>query len=224
MPHKLTLKALAPVTHDTNHYVFDRPEGIDFEPGQAAALMLDREGWRGEDRPFTFTSQPEDTILEFVIKSYPDHDGVTERLPDLSEGDHVLMTDPFGAITDHGPGVFIAAGAGVTPFISILRRRSRDDALSGSRLLYSNKTEADIILKEEWERMDGLNPVFTVTDEESSDFAQGRIDRKFLQKHVQDFEGKIFYICGPEGFVDDVRDSLKGLGAEADNIITEEGW
>ena len=199
MSHKLTLKALAPVTHDTNHYVFDRPEGIDFEPGQAAALMLDREGWRDEDRPFTFTSQPEDTILEFVIKSYPDHDGVTKRLPDLTE-------------------------AGVTPFISILRRRSRDDALSGSQLLYSNKTEADIILKEEWERMDGLNPVFTVTDEESSDFSQGRIDRKFLEEHVQDFEGKIFYICGPEGFVDDVRDSLKGLGAEADNIITEEGW
>ena len=49
MPDRITLREKNPVTHDVNHYVFDRPEGLDFEPGQATALMLDREGWRDED-------------------------------------------------------------------------------------------------------------------------------------------------------------------------------
>ena len=78
MTFKLTLKSIAPVTHDTWHLVFDRPEGFAFEPGQATHWALDKDGWRDEDRPFTMTSHPEAEIVEFVIKSYPDHDGVTE--------------------------------------------------------------------------------------------------------------------------------------------------
>lgn len=223
MPHNITLKSLEALTHDTNRYTFSRPDDLSFKPGQATALMLDREGWRDEDRPFTFTSQPEDADLEFVIKTYPDHDGVTEQLAQLKEGDEVLMTDPFGAITDQGPGTFIAAGAGITPFIPILDRRDRDDALMGSRLIFTNKTEGDIILRDKWEKMAGLDSVFTVTDDASSDLPQARVDKAFLANTIENFTNT-FYLCGPQGFVDDVRDALVALGASKENIITEEGW
>ncbi len=220
---KATLKAKEAVTHDTHRYVFERPGDIDFTPGQATELSLDRDGWRNEGRPFTFTSQPEDTELEFVIKSYPDHDGVTEQLPQLEPGDQVDLTDPFGAITDQGPGVFIAAGAGITPFISILRRRAQEGTIDGSRLIYSNKSERDIILREEWESMRSLTTVFTVTDQPDALVQTRRIDKKFLSDQISDF-GQNFYLCGPPGFVDDVRDALKSLGAGEKRIVTEEGW
>lgn len=32
----------------------------------------------------------------------------------------------FGAINDHGPGVFLAAAAGITPFIPILKKHQRE--------------------------------------------------------------------------------------------------
>lgn len=61
MTHRLTLRAIEPVTHDTNHLVFDRPGGYSWRPGQATLLRLDRDGWRDQKRPFTFVSDPDVT-------------------------------------------------------------------------------------------------------------------------------------------------------------------
>lgn len=222
MTHTLTLKTKEQLTPDTHRYVFDKPSNLDFEPGQATELSLMKDGWRDKARPFTFTSLPQDPTLEFVIKSYPERDGVTEQLAMMETGDTVSITDPFGAITDHGAGVFIAAGAGITPFIPILEKHDAHGEMDCT-LIFTNEREEDIILRKTWEKMAGLKTVFTVTDEDDADVAEQKVDKAFLQKHVSSFD-QTFYICGPEGFVEDVRDALKELGAQADKIVTEDGW
>jgi ferredoxin-NADP reductase len=221
MSHRLVLDRIEPVTHDTNHLVFPRPEGFEFTPGQATELTLDRDGWRDEGRPFTFVSQPGDDTLEFVIKSYPERDGVTARIAELAPGDAVEITEPFGAIHDRGPGVFIAGGAGVTPFIPILRRRAMENALEGCMLIFSNKRERDIILRQEWEGMHDLLTIFTVTAEPTEGLPHARIDRDFLAEAVKDFD-QTFYVCGPPKMVDDVTAALRELGAEPDTLTLEE--
>ncbi|SEK49261.1 hypothetical protein SAMN05444413_10227 [Roseivivax marinus] len=222
MPHTLTLKRIEPVTHDTNHLVFDRPDGVEFKPGQAVDLALDRDGWRDEKRPFTFTSLPGDDTLEFVIKSYPDHDGVTEQIGKLQPGDTVRIDDPWGAIEDKGPGWFIAGGAGVTPFISILKKRlAENGSLSGSKLIFSNKTEKDIILRDTFEGMDGLECVFVVTEDKDSPLYQAEIGKEMLSQHVTPGDGKC-YVCGPDAMLDDIAGALKEIGVPEDDIITEE--
>ena len=147
MAHTLTLKQIEPVTHNTYRLVFARPQSFEFTPGQATDMSLDREGWRDEYRPFTMTSQPEDEDLEYVIKTYPEHEGVTNEIATLTPGENVFVGQPWGAIRDIGPGTFIAGGAGVTPFIPILRRRDRDGTLAASHLVFGNKSEDDIILR-----------------------------------------------------------------------------
>jgi ferredoxin-NADP reductase len=219
----ITLKNKNAVTHDTHRYVFSKPADLSFEPGQAAELALDKDGWREEGRPFTFCSMPDAQDIEFVIKSYPDHDGVTEQMAKLEPGAQMTLDGPFGAITDQGPGTFIAAGAGVTPFIPILKKREKDGTLGNVSLFYTNKTEADIILRDQWEAMQGLRTEFTVTDEDASGIHSGMIDKAFLDEKIDDFSQK-FYICGPQGFVDDIRDHLKALGAQESDIVTEDGW
>lgn len=219
--HKLTLRAVSPVTHDVNRYLFDRPDGYDFTPGQATELAIDKEGWRDEKRPFTFVSDPDEPSLEFCIKSYPDHDGVTEQLMMLSPGDTVLIDDPWGAIRDRGPGVFIAGGAGITPFIPILRNRASRDKIDNCTLIFSNKSEADIILRDEWDAMEGLTTIYTVTDQPDSPLAKGMVDKAFLQDRIDDFSQN-FYVCGPDKMVKDLTSTLKDLGADPDGIVFEE--
>ena len=222
MTHTLTLQSISPVTHDTHHLVFDRPDGIAFTPGQAVDLSLDRDGWRDEQRPFTFTSVPSERTLDFVIKSYPDHDGVTEQIGKLSPGDRVLIEDPWGAIQDRGGrGVFIAGGAGVTPFIAILRARLAEaGTLDGCTLIFSNATEKDIILRDSFEGMEGLNCVFTVTDQTKAEVRTSRIDQAFLADHVGD-DVEAYYICGPDPMIDDMKRALRALGVEDERIVTE---
>ena len=223
MSHKLVLQAVEKVTPDVNRYVFNKPEGFAFRAGQAVDIALDRDGWREELRPFTFTSLPEDDALEFTIKSYPGHEGgMTKHLPELKPGDAVLAEEPWGAIEDKGPGWFIAGGAGVTPFISILRKRLKEHgSLDGSELIFSNKTEKDIILRDEFEQMSGLKTYFTVTDQPDSDLPKRKIDRDLLADHVQVGKGKC-YVCGPDQMLDDISEALKKIGVPEQDIITEE--
>lgn len=223
MTHQITLREKQALTHDVHRFVFDKPEGLSFRAGQATELTLESPGWRDEGRPFTFTSQPGDDRLEFIIKSYPEHDGVTEQLGALTPGADVEIEDPFGAIEDHGPGTFIAAGAGITPFIPILRRRALDGNLKGCRLVYTNKTVDDIILREEWADMADLGLAFTVTEETDGTVPQAMVDRDYLATQIDHFD-QHFYVCGPGSFVDDIRSALLKLGADPDRIVTEEGW
>lgn len=223
MTHTLTLKKKAPLTRDTHHYVFDKPDGFEFRPGQATLMALDQEGWRDEGRPFTFTSLPEEADLEFVIKSYPDHDGVTKRLARLTPGDTVQIGDVWGAIQDKGDGVFVAGGAGVTPFIAILRAKLREKGtLRGNTLIFSNATEQDIILRDWFERLEGLTCHWTVTEEETSPLARGMIDREMLEQFLRPGRD-VAYVCGPDPMIDAVRDALKEMGVDGDQIVTEDG-
>jgi hypothetical protein len=222
MDTELELQSIDDVTHDTYELTFVRPEDYTFEPGQATEMTLLVDGYRDEGRPFTFTSQPEDPTLQFTIKTYPEHDGVTERIAELEAGRLVRITEPFGAIQDQGPGVFIAGGAGITPFLAILRRRAQDDDLQDCTLLFSNKTEDDIICREELEAMDDLALHLTVTDEDESPLARGQIDADFLTDRIDDFTGQAFYVCGPPPMVEALSETLLDLGVPEEHLVTED--
>ncbi|WP_435416792.1 FAD-binding oxidoreductase [Parerythrobacter aurantius] len=222
MPHTLTLKAIRPVTHNVNELTFDRPEGFDFRPGQATDLALDRDGWRGEQRPFTFASLPGEERLQFVIKSYPSHSGVTEQIGQMEPGDRVIIEDPWGAIEDKGPGTIIAGGAGITPFIAILRaRQEKDGTLEGYRLIFSNERENDIILREELEAMPGLDLDLVLTDEQAPGLHSGMVDGDYLDQAGVDLSG-IVYLCGPPPMEEALVTALKARGVTDDRLVREE--
>lgn len=214
------------VATNVNTYIVEKPDRFTFRPGQAVEFAIDEPKWRDEKRPFTMTSLPADPRLEFVIKSYPvadnpEHDGMTEHLGnDMKVGDYVLFGDAWGAIEYRGPGVFIAGGAGVTPFIAILRQLQQQGKLAGNRLFFSNRKVDEVILQGEFTRMMGDNAVFTLTGEQSRDYEYGRIDRKWLETRVQNYD-QPFYLCGPPKMVEDLSDILKSLGANADSLIFE---
>lgn len=220
--HSVKILDIADVTHNVRRYTLERPEGYSFKPGQATEMSLDEEGWRDKKHPFTFTALPDDPTLEFTIKSYFDTggDGVTERLYGYKPGQSLLLRDVWGTITYKGPGVFIAGGAGVTPFIAILRDLHHRRQMEGNTLIVSNRTEADIILREEFEAMRGLETIWTVTSDDESDLLHERIDGAFLKRHVPDLDQN-FYLCGPDDMVKELRGNLKELGASVDNVTWE---
>ncbi len=128
------------VTHDVKRFILTRPRNLDYRPGQGVEIVIDDPKWRNEEgRPFTPTSLSDDKVLEFTIKRYPAHKGVTDNCTASKVGAKLLISEPFGTITYKGPGVFIAAGAGVTPFIAITRQLARRGENS-IRILLSTPT------------------------------------------------------------------------------------
>ena len=209
------------VTHDIKRFVFSKPEGYSFVPGQATLVSINKPGFSGRKNPFTFTSMNMDKVLEFTVKEYPEHGGATRELHGLVPGDRIIIREPFGTINYKGKGHFIAAGAGITPFIAIFKQLMADGELEGNRLIFSNKTGKDVIMEQQLRHMfDGDDLVLTLTREDRPGYLKGRIDEGFLKKNVSGFSG-YFYVCGPDEFVRSVSESLRSLGADTAKIVVE---
>ncbi len=217
----IKIRKVEPVTHNVKRFTLDRPDGIKFVSGQAAEVSVNKPKWDNEKRPFTFTSLAQWDFLEFTIKIYPDHHGVTEQLGMLVAGDELIIHDIFGTIHYVDEGVFIAGGAGVTPFISIIRQLEHDNKIGSNTLLFSNQTTSDIILRDEFDRMLGNRFINIITNERTDQYHNGRIDADFLSKNVKDFS-KYFYLCGPDPMVESLQKTLLTLGANQSKIVIEQ--
>jgi ferredoxin-NADP reductase len=160
---KYTVKILESsfISHDVKRIRVEKPDGYSFSPGQATEVAINRPEWNDKNRPFTFISLPEEDYLEFMIKTYPSRKGVTNELLMVSEQDELILHEVFGTITYRGTGTFIADGASVTPFAAILRQLQKDDKIKGHRLIFGNKTGADIFLEQEFKTM--LDPVINIS-------------------------------------------------------------
>ena len=220
MDHIVKILSITNVTHNVRQYNIEKPKGFHFEPGQATDVSINEPEWKKELRPFTFTCLNSDPYLQFTIKSYTDHDGVTNRLGHLKVGDELIIRDVWGAITYKGPGYFIAGGAGITPFIAILRQLHADGKLAGNTLFFSNKTDKDIILKVELEAMLGENARFNITARADTGYDHRKVNAGFLKAEVKDFS-KRFYVCGPDEMVSEISKTLEKLGAKADEVVFE---
>lgn len=171
------IKSLEHLTHDVLRVVLNKPDGLTYIPGQTADIALNKPEWNKKKNCFTFTSLPEDEHIEFTIKTYPEHHGMTNELLSAQLGDEVIIYDAFGDIYFKGPGVFIAGGAGVTPFIAILKNLEKQNKLAGNKLMFANKEKADIILEDYFNSMLGKNFINVLSNEDLDGYEHGYFTR-----------------------------------------------
>ncbi|MHA4846432.1 FAD-binding oxidoreductase [Flavitalea antarctica] len=209
------------VTHNVRRFKVERPDGLNFVSGQAADVSINTPELKDEIRPFTFTGLNDWEHLEFTIKIYADHNGVTNHLGKVNAGDELIIHGVFGAINYLGEGVFIAGGAGVTPYISIFRQLKKENKIGNNMLIFSNRTSKDIILKDEFTEMLGERFINTLTEEKSNQFEHRRVDSQYLSEKIKDFS-QYFYICGPDPMIEAIKKNLLSLGADEKKIIIEE--
>ena len=218
--HIVHIISIEQITHDVKRFRVEKPEGYSFIPGQATEVSINTPVLKDEKRPFTFTCLNREPYLEFTIKIYPSHNGVTNELGKLKPGAELIIRDVWGAISYKGKGVFIAGGAGITPFISIFRDLREKDELSGNRLIFANKTKADIILENELRYMLGDAFINILSDEKDIGYFHGMITEDFLKTNIGDFS-RNFYLCGPPPMNVAVKVQLSNLGVMENSITLE---
>lgn len=218
--HIVTILKSFYITHDVKCFVVEKPENYTFIPGQATELSINLPSWEDKLRPFTFTNTNDQQYLEFMIKIYRDHEGVTNKLGSLNAGAELILHDVFGAIQYKEKGVFIAAGSGITPFLSIFRELYKQNKLYGNSLIYTNKTSEDVIMDAELQRLLKKEYLKVFTRENIVGFTGRRIDRNFLIDTIGDFS-QHFYVCGPDDFVKTVSRNLIELGVSSDTLVIE---
>lgn len=220
MQHIVKIKDLSKITHDVLKIVTEKPLNYSFIPGQATKVSINKSRWENEKRPFSFTSLPDDDYLEFIIKIYPSRHKFTNELLQLKQGDELIVREVFGSIVYKFEGVFIAGGAGITPFISIFRDLYRKNKIGNNKLIFANKTTADIILEEEFTKLLGSNFINILSDEKVEGYAHGLITSEFIKVNI-DSINQNFYLCGPPAMIKAVELQLENLNVYKDFIVKE---
>jgi ferredoxin-NADP reductase len=208
------------VTHDVKSFKIEKPKGYSFIPGQATEVSVNVPRLRDEKRPFTFTSLNSSDYLEFTIKIYSERNGITNELGKLKPGSELIIRDVWGDISYKGEGVFIAGGAGITPFISILRELHYRKKIGANILLFANKTKDDVIHESELKWLLGDLFINILSDEITEGYNNGIITEEFLKDNIPR-EYKRYYLCGPPPMMESVLKQLSGLGINESQITME---
>lgn len=218
--HIVKVLATEYLTQNVKRFVIEKPAGYSYIPGQATDVSINRPGLESELRPFTFTSPVNAEHLEFIIKIYKGHNGVTEQLAGVGQGDELIIHEVFGAIQYKGPGVFIAGGAGITPFIAIFRHLQATGAHSNNTLLFANHTTADIILKDELKALLGDRDIDIIRHPLPGE-EQKTLDKKLISACAGN-HAAYYYICGPDQFTADMIGMLHELNVADQFIVFEQ--
>ena len=229
-PTSYQLLAIDRDTHDTKTFRFGLPAQatLDMLPGDYLYVHGAIDG-KSVKRPYTPSSIPGATgYFDLTVKRY-ENGMVSKYLHEQKVGDTVLMSGPNqgghwvdGMAKNVG---FVAGGTGITPMISIVRWILTKRLNAELFLVFANKTEADIIFREEWERDLREHPNFHcyhVLEYPPAGWSQGtgRITDDILRRHLpQPGPEAIVFLCGPPPMVDHLEASLKGLGYSEQSVI-----
>lgn len=229
-PSLYRITAIGTDTHDTKTFRFALPDDatLDMLPGDHLFVHATING-KAVKRPYTPSSLPGTPgYFELTIKRY--ETGVISRyVHDRTVGDTVQMSGPNtgghwvdGMATRVG---FVAGGTGITPMISIIRwilAKRLDVELF---LIFANKTEADIIFREEWDRDAREHPnfrVYHVLEQPPSNWTMGigRITADILRSRLpRPAPETVVFLCGPPPMVEVLEETLRALGYPEDAVI-----
>ncbi|RBA22528.1 cytochrome-b5 reductase [Fusarium proliferatum] len=194
--------------------------------GQHVTIKADVDG-ESVARSYTPVSNNSDLgVLELVIKSYPDGKLTSKYLAKLEVGDEVLFRGPKGAMK-YRPNLckkigMIAGGTGITPMFQVIRAICEHDRdTTEISLIYANRTEQDILLREELDRFARRYPknlkVYYMLDQPPADwkFGSGYVTRELMKERLPSprVDSKVF-LCGPPGMVNASKKALVDLGFE----------
>ena len=223
------------LTKEIYNLKFQRPETFDFKPGQFLNINIEVNG-NIERRAYSISSSPtEKTYIMLTIKreDYSDlsvkkEKSVSIKLSQLNQGDLIEAKGPFGIFTldeKYDTFYFIAGGTGITPFRSISKYILDKKLDKQITLIYSCRTEGDILFNKELTKLSQENKNFkfipTTTRDENYKGHKGRINDQFLKEHVKEIKDGIFYICGPKLFVEAVAQIILNIGVEKSRIKIE---
>ncbi len=192
-----------------------------YRPGQFANLFFLQKGMLFA-HPFSFSLPPGGSEIRFTIRGAGDF---TSRINKLEAETRVVIDGPLGVFTREiaqtDKFLLIAGGIGITP----IRAMIEPLAAAGADviLLYANRTEHDIVFKEELLALQRRHPfkLYFFLEQHQSSHEPGRIDGGHIKEYVSDYRERDIYFCGPAAMTEAIRHIVSGLGVAPARIHFE---
>jgi ferredoxin-NADP reductase len=224
-----TVSSLTDETAKVRTLVFEVPGWPGHQAGQHLDIRLTAEdGYRAE-REYSISSAPGEPV-SITVERLDDGEVSPYLTEEVRKGDEIELRGPIGGYfvwdpTDGGPLLLVAGGSGIAPLRAMLRYRARRHSTVPVRLLYSSRSEADVIYRDELSQYsDGVTVIQTLTRVQPPGWTgyARRVDKQMLTEVAWPAaQSPLTYICGPTSFVESVAAGLVALGYPAQRIRTE---
>ena len=226
------LVELVPETPRVTSLVLDVPGWAGHRPGQHVDVRLTAEDGYQAQRSYSIATPADGERLVLTVEELGDGEVSPFLTEELRPGDRFELRGPIGGYfvwdgSTGGPLHLVAGGSGVVPLMAMLRHRAVAVAETPAALVYSSRTLADVIYREELDRRAAEDPVLTVAHtltREQPDGWEGyarRIDAEMLADVFGGGEEANAFVCGPTRFVEVAADGLVGLGYDPSRVRTE---
>jgi ferredoxin--NADP+ reductase len=201
------LRALAPGVFGLRF-----PRTFSFVPGECVPVAADD---AMQPRHYSLASGPSDPHAELLF-DLVDRGCLTPRLAGLAAGSTILVGAPTGTFRDaRGPAVWIAAGTGIAPFLSMVRAGS----VANRMLVHGSRTLAGFLYRSELRAALGSAYVPCCSGESGEDVFAGRLTGWLESADLN--PAASYLLCGGPAMVVDVRDLLIGRGIPLERILAE---
>ena len=227
------LVQLQPETPHTSSLFFDVPAWPGHLAGQHVDIRLTAEDGYVAERSYSIASPPEEPRVELTVERLDDGEVSPYLVGELRVGDRIELRGPIGGhfvwrADDPRPLLVVGGGSGIVPLMAMLRHRSLAANKAPARGLFSARTFADIIYREELSRLaaagDGLSVFQTLTRDKPAGWKgyTRRIDAAMIKGVAWPAEQMpAAFVCGPTPFVEAAADLLVGAGYDPLWVKTE---
>ncbi|WP_153800344.1 2Fe-2S iron-sulfur cluster-binding protein [Foetidibacter luteolus] len=237
--YSIPVKDIRRETADCISIAFAVPEILHakfaYQPGQYITLLKTINGQQVR-RSYSLCSAPHQKEWRIAVKKVEGGVFSSYLHSQLKLGDMVEAMPPNGNfvaplnISNNKSYVFVAAGSGITPVISIIKAILHIEPLSHVTLVYGNRNRHSIIFREEIEALKNRYisrfRVIHVLSREITDAAlnTGRIDAakcQVLFGGLVKLQADEYFICGPQDMIFCIKDFLLGHNVEPNKIHFE---
>jgi ferredoxin-NADP reductase len=217
--------------------ILDLPDWTTHLPGQHVDVRLTAEDGYQAQRSYSIASPPEDKFLMLTVERIDDGEVSPYLTDELRVGEQIELRGPIGGYfvwnareekSDGSPLFLVAGGSGIVPLMAMIRHRANSNSKVPTKLLYSSRSYAEVIYREELDHISAndssLHVIHTLTKRQPQNWMSygRRIDRAMLADTAwRPAEKPIAFTCGPTALVETVANHLLELGYEPERVKTE---
>ncbi|MGV0837541.1 ferredoxin reductase [Mycolicibacterium thermoresistibile] len=191
---------------------------FDYQPGQYIGIGLPVDGrWRWRSYSLTspaVTSRRGGRTITITVKAMPEGFLSTHLVEGVLPGTIVRLAAPQGnfVMPDPAPArvLFLTAGSGITPIMSMLRTLARRDQITDIVHIHSVPTQSDAVFTDELADLQRRHPSYEFRLRTTR--TEGRLDLSRLDDEVGDWRGRQTWACGPEGLLTEAERLWQAAG------------